>query len=326
MTILVTGAAGFIGSAVALQLISNGMQVIGIDNLNNYYDIKLKKDRLSRLQQNALFTFKILDIVNRASIEQLFNDFKITTVIHLAAQAGVRYSIENPNAYIDTNLVGFANLLEACRQHPIKHFVFASSSSVYGDNKKTSFSEEDPTDSPLSLYAATKKSNELMARSYAHLYRLPCTGLRFFTVYGPWGRPDMAPFYFTHNILAEIPIIVFNNGNMMRDFTYIDDIVEGIFRIIHRTPDTNPPFRIYNLGNHAPIKLTYFIELLEKTIGKKAIIDMKPKHSADAQNTCADINAFEATFGKLPHTSIEVGISKFIAWYKHYYEKQYALI
>src|SRR3990167_10841644 len=313
MTILITGVAGFIGFSVASKLLADGKNVIGIDNLNTYYDVTLKKERVSLLQAYLSFAFHALDITHREKIAQLFDAHNIEIVIHLAAQPGVRYSITHPEAYIDSNVVGFANVLEACRQHTIKHFVFASSSSVYGANKKLPFSETDSTDQPLSLYAATKKANELMAHSYAHLYNLPCTGLRFFTVYGPWGRPDMALFSFTRNILEKKPITVFNDGNMLRDFTYIDDIVSGVTKIIDIIPDKNGKlfYKIYNIGNNSPVQLKYFIEVLEKNLRKKAILDLQPMHAADMQDTYADVSDFEKIAGELPHTPIEIGVKRF---------------
>ena len=319
MAILITGVAGFIGSSVALRLISNGKKIIGVDNLNDYYDVDLKKNRLKRLKNIELFIFYLLDIVDRTAIEKLFSENKIDTVIHFAAQPGVRYSVTHPHAYVDANLIGFVNILEACRQHKIKHFVFASSSSVYGGNTKLPFVETDPTDQPLSLYGATKKANELMAYSYAHAYQLPCTGLRFFTVYGPWGRPDMAVFSFTRNILGEKTITVFNNGNMLRDFTYIDDVVSGVIKIINMMPAN---YKIYNIGNSRPVKLHYFIEVLENTLQKKAKLNMQPAYAVDAPNTYADVSSFEKGVGVLPHTSIEAGIAKFAAWYRDYYGVQ----
>ena len=319
MAILITGTAGFIGSALVLQLISKEKEVIGVDNLNNYYDVTLKKNRLSLLQTSPLFRFYFLDITNRTAVEKLFSENDIDVTIHLAAQPGVRYSLTNPHAYIDANLVGFTNVLEAFRQRKIKHFIFASSSSVYGANTKLPFSETDSTDHPISLYGATKKANELIAHSYAHLYNLPCTGLRFFTVYGPWGRPDMALFSFTRDILDEKPITVFNNGNMLRDFTYIDDVVAGIDRIITLPPNQNIPYQIYNIGNSNPVKLSYFINVLEKNLGKKAILNRQPMHTADMRDTYADVAAFEKRAGALPHTYIETGIARFVKWYKNYY-------
>lgn len=335
MSILVTGVAGFIGSAVTLRLLSQGREVVGIDNLNNYYDVKLKENRLIQYHSHPKFNFQKIDIADRDAITNLFLQNQFDTIIHLAAQPGVRYSLENPAVYIDSNLVGFANVLEASRQHQIKHFVYASSSSVYGANEKLPFTEDDPVDHPLSLYAATKRAGELMAHSYAQCH-LPCTGLRFFTVYGPWCRPDMALLSFTRNIMAEKPISLFNNGNMIRDFIYVDDIVEGLIRVIdsppaldranikERRPSTShvAPYQIYNIGNNHPIKLQYFIQVLEKCLGKKATLEMKPMHVADVQSTYADVTSFERKFGKLPHTPFEIGISRFVDWYKAYYQAQ----
>src|SRR5579859_723838 len=288
MHILITGAAGFIGSALALRLAARGERITGLDNLNTYYDVRLKEARLARLTGNAGFNFVRSDITDRAAISALFARQKFDAVVHLAAQAGVRYSLENPKAYIDSNLVGFGHILEGCRHGGVRHLVFASSSSVYGANKRLPFSEHDNVDHPVSLYAATKKANELMAHAYAHLYGLPCTGLRFFTVYGPWGRPDMALFKFTRGILAGEPLPVFNRGKMIRDFTYIDDIVEGVVRVVDQPaapdptwngerPDTarsSAPWRIYNIGNNQPVELMRYIEVLEKCLGKKAIVDL----------------------------------------------------
>lgn len=322
MSILITGAAGFIGSSLSLQLLSQGKKIIGIDNLNHYYDVELKKNRLARLQKNPLFIFSLVDITDRAAIKKLFSENNIDTVIHLAAQAGVRYSVSHPHVYSDVNLVGFLNILEACREYHIKHFIFASSSSVYGANAKIPFSENDTTDHPRSLYGATKKANEIMAYSYAHLYNLPCTGLRFFTVYGPWGRPDMALFSFTRDILSGKMITVFNNGNMLRDFTYIDDITEGVSRIIDIPPTAQVPHQVYNLGNSKPVLLKYFIRVLEENLGKKAHIQFQSMHDADVLNTYADVTAFENAAGKLPHTSIEAGIARFVEWYKQYYQAE----
>lgn len=322
MTILITGVAGFIGAAVSLALLSRGESIIGIDNLSHYYDVALKKNRLKILQQSEKFHFCFLDIIDCVSMEKLFTENQIEIVLHFAAQPGIRYSVKNPHAYIDANIVGFANLLESCRQNKIKHLIFASSSSVYGANTKLPFAETDRTDYPRSLYGATKKSNELMAYSYAHLYNLPCTGLRFFTVYGPWGRPDMALFSFTHDILNKKPIIVFNNGNMMRDFTYIDDVVEAVMRILNIIPEKNndPPYQIYNIANHYPVQLKYLIKLLEKNLETKAKFDVQPMHAADMPNTYADVTAFEKIAGMLPHTPIEVGVTKFVKWYCNYYK------
>jgi len=328
LPVLITGVAGFIGSAVALELLAQGRTVVGIDNLNDYYDVELKKNRLARFSSHPNFIFHRIDIVDRVTTTQLFSQYGFDVVIQLAAQAGVRYSLQNPAVYIDSNLVGFANVLEACRQNYIKHFVFASSSSVYGANSKLPFSEQDAVDHPLSLYAATKRANELMAHSYAH-YHLPCTGLRFFTVYGPWSRPDMALLSFTRNILQDKPIQVFNQGNMLRDFTYIDDIVTSIVKIMDMVPQksniNNPAlsqsahYRIYNVGNSKPVKLMHYIKVLESCLKKKAHLEMLPMQNGDMQNTYADVSDLENLIGDLPHTPIEVGVEKFVDWYKEYY-------
>ena len=331
MSILITGVAGFIGSSLAIKLLKQGKQIIGIDNLNAYYDIELKKNRLQHCLAYPSFQFFKSDIIDRSAIAQLFSQHQFETVIHMAAQPGVRYSVENPYVYIDSNIVGFLNILEGCRQTKVKHFIFASSSSVYGGNTKLPFSECDSVDHPVSLYGATKKANELMAHSYAHLYELPCTGLRFFTVYGPWGRPDMALFKFTRHILEGKTIAVYNNGKMLRDFTYVDDIIDGVIRIIDHIPKSHPsqtklhpgisfaPYRIYNIGNHCPVELNEYIKLLEKALGRSAKIEMMPMQAGDVLNTYADINHIEETIGPLPHTPVEIGISRFVEWYKHYY-------
>lgn len=331
MKYLVTGAAGFIGNFVAERLCDVGHEVIGLDNLNDYYDPKLKLARLKRLDKFDNFTFIKLDLSNREAMALLFSDQQFDRVIHLAAQAGVRYSIKNPMAYIDSNLVGMATILEGCRHNKVQHLVYASSSSVYGMNEKMPFSTEDAVDHPVSLYAATKKSNELMAHSYSHLYDLPTTGLRFFTVYGPWGRPDMAPFLFTDAILNEREIEVFNHGKMKRDFTYIDDIVEGIIRIQDvvpirdaENPNTSPssskaPYKVFNIGNNEPIALMSFIEAIEKAIGKEAIKDYMPMQAGDVPTTFADIDSLQKEVGFKPDTNIEYGMQQFIAWYKRFY-------
>ncbi len=333
MKVLVTGAAGFIGSNVAARLMLRGDQVVGIDNLNKYYDVKLKRARLSRLKAYPEFIFLQKDIEDRAGMERLFREHDFDAVMHLAAQAGVRYSIENPYAYIDANLLGFTNVLEGCRRSSVGHLVFASSSSVYGANTKQPFSEHDNVDHPVSLYAATKKSNELMAHSYAHLYGIPCTGLRFFTVYGPWGRPDMALFKFTKGILQGRPIPVFNRGKMIRDFTYIDDIAEGVIRVIDRPANKNrgwsgdrpdpassrAPYRIYNIGNNKPIQLMEYIGQLEAALGIKAVLDLLPMQDGDVPSTYADVTALSHDIGFKPKTDIETGIGKFVAWYRSYY-------
>jgi UDP-glucuronate 4-epimerase len=333
MKILVTGAAGFIGSTLAQRLLGRGDTVAGIDNLNDYYDVQLKEARLARLQAHGGFSFNRLDVADREGMARLFDEGRFDAVMHLAAQAGVRYSIENPHPYIDANLVGFANVLEGCRHGGVKHLVFASSSSVYGANAKLPFSEHDNVDHPISLYAATKKANELMAHSYAHLYGLPCTGLRFFTVYGPWGRPDMALFKFTKNMLEGKPITVFNHGDMVRDFTYVDDIVEGVVRVIDRPaqgdaawdaarPDparSRAPYRIYNIGNNRPVKLMRYIEVLEQALGVKAQLEMLPMQAGDVQATMADVSELESATGYRPRVTVEVGVPRFVEWYKSYY-------
>jgi UDP-glucuronate 4-epimerase len=333
MDILVTGAAGFIGYTLSNALLARGDHVFGIDNVNDYYDVRLKKARLERLQAQSGFRFERLDIASRAGVANLFNFHKFDAVVHLAAQAGVRYSLTNPHAYVDANITGFLNVLEGVRHSDAKRLVFASSSSVYGANTKLPFSEHDNVDHPVSLYAATKKANELMAHSYAHLYGMRCTGLRFFTVYGPWGRPDMALFRFTEGILAAKPIPVFNRGEMVRDFTYVDDIVKGILATIDHPAAPNPrwlgespdpatsqaPYRIYNIGNSHPVKLMRYIEVLEKCLGRKAVIDLQPMQKGDVLATYADVSALQEAVGYHPSTSVEVGIPKFVDWYRSYY-------
>ncbi|MEO5376184.1 MAG: NAD-dependent epimerase [Magnetococcus sp. DMHC-6] len=333
--ILVTGAAGFIGFHLSLKLCTAGHEVVGLDNLNDYYDINLKKARLDQLDAQATFRFIHLDLADRQGMLELFAQEKFDKVVNLAAQAGVRYSIHNPFAYVDTNLVGFANILEGCRHHEIKHLVFASSSSVYGANTDMPFSVHQNVDHPLSLYAATKKANELMAHTYAHLYHIPMTGLRFFTVYGPWGRPDMALFLFTRAILANKPILVFNHGQMQRDFTYIDDIIEGVVQILDHIPKPNPnwsgitpdpatslaPYRLYNIGNNKPNTLMHYIEILESALGKTAIKEMLPMQPGDVPATYADIETLTDAVGFKPNTSIEEGIPKFVAWYREFYNE-----
>ena len=333
MKILVTGAAGFIGYHLSKRLTERGDNVIGIDNLNDYYDVHLKYQRLEQLKSHTNFAFQKIDLADRNRMMQLCKDHHFDTVVNLAAQAGVRYSLENPHAYMDANIIGFCNVLEGCRHHHVKNLVFASSSSVYGANQKQPFSENDNIDHPLALYAASKKANELMAHSYASLYNLPCTGLRFFTVYGPWGRPDMALFKFTKNILNNEPIDVYNHGDMMRDFTYIDDIIDGMLPTIDHPAKPNPnwsaqtpdpassyaPFRLYNIGSSHPVKLIDFIETLEKYLNKKAIRHNMPMQDGDVPSTFADTAALHRDFGYQPKRSIEEGIKAFVQWYLSYY-------
>jgi UDP-glucuronate 4-epimerase len=334
MQILVTGAAGFVGFHLSQRLLSENHQVIGIDNLNDYYEVTLKEARLAQLKDRDNFIFHKLDLADRDGIDKLFDRYQIEMVVNLAAQAGVRYSIQNPRAYIDSNLNGFGNILEGCRHHDVQHLVYASSSSVYGANTKIPFSVRDNVDRPISLYAATKKANELMAHTYSHLYQIPTTGLRFFTVYGPWGRPDMAPMLFTKAILAGKPINVFNYGKMQRDFTYVDDIIEGVVRVMHKIPQPNPdlvedipdpaiskaPYRIYNIGNNQPIELMYFIEVLEKCLGIKAQKNILPMQPGDVPRTYADVADLVRDVGFKPDTSIEVGVERFVDWYRSYYQ------
>jgi UDP-glucuronate 4-epimerase len=331
--ILVTGTAGFIGYHTCKQLLESGYEVVGIDNLNDYYDVTLKEARLTRLQGMRNFSFMRLDLADRDGMDELFLSQKFDTVIHLAAQAGVRYSIQNPHAYIDSNLVGFINILEGCRHHQVQHLTYASSSSVYGANTTLPFSIHDNVDHPLSLYAATKKANELMAHTYSNLYGLPTTGLRFFTVYGPWGRPDMALFLFTDAIIKGRPIDVYNHGQMQRDFTYIDDIVEGVVRVAARPAQANPhwsgatpdpgssfaPWRVYNIGNHSPVELLHFIRTIEEKLGRQAQINFLPLQPGDVPATCADVADLMQDVDFKPATPIEVGISRFIDWYRDYY-------
>ena len=331
--ILVTGAAGFIGYHVTRRLLERGDDVIGIDNLNPYYDPRLKESRLEQLRGFDRFEFVLLDVANRPEMATLFRERRPQRVIHLAAQAGVRYSVINPYAYIDSNILGFQNILEGCRHNRIEHLVFASTSSVYGLNTIQPFSEHAAVDHPVSLYGATKIANEMMAHSYAHLYRLPVTGLRFFTVYGPWGRPDMALFKFTRGILAGEPIPVFNQGKMVRDFTYIDDIAEGIVRILDVIPSPNPqwnsdepdpatssaPYRIYNIGNNKPVELLTYISVLEQSLGKKAQLDLLPMQPGDVPSTMADVTDLELATGFRPRTTVEEGVARFVKWYREYY-------
>jgi UDP-glucuronate 4-epimerase len=334
MNILITGVAGFIGSALALRLLERGDSVYGIDNMNNYYDVHLKEARLKRTIDHHKFRFEKLDIINRKGMAELFHKEKFDAVMHLAAQAGVRYSITNPEAYVDANLVGFGNILEGCRQSGVKHLVFASSSSVYGANTKLPFSEHDNVDHPVSLYAATKKANELMAHTYSHLYGLPTTGLRFFTVYGPWGRPDMALFKFTRAILRGEPIEVYNHGRMQRDFTYIDDIAEGVIRVADRVPAGDPdwtgerpdpgtsrsPYRIYNIGNHQPVELMDLIAELERCLGREAEKLLLPMQPGDVPATFADVEDLVRDTGFRPATPIQDGVREFVRWYREYYK------
>ncbi len=332
MKVLVTGAAGFIGFHLSQHLLREGFEVAGLDNLNSYYDVNLKTDRLSQLQTHRNFSFEVLDLADGPSLERFITQCKPRVVVNLAAQAGVRYSMQNPLAYINSNIVGFANLLEACvKQNTLEHLVFASSSSVYGANSKTPFAETDSVDHPVSLYAATKKSNELIAHSYSHLYDLPMTGLRFFTVYGPWGRPDMGYFKFAKAIIAGQPIEIYNHGQMQRDFTYIDDIVEGIKRVMLNPPHTsvaeqsngksmsNARYRVYNLGNHQPVQLLEFIGTLERALGKTASKIYLPMQPGDVVSTYAQMDALHQALGFQPTTSIKDGLERFVAWYTDYY-------
>jgi UDP-glucuronate 4-epimerase len=333
MIILITGVAGFIGFHLAARLLADGHTVIGVDSLTDYYDPTLKKARLERLTPDARFRFARIDVADRSGLADLFHHHRPARVVHLAAQAGVRYSLTNPHAYADANLVGFLNVLESCRHHDVEHLVFASSSSVYGANTRLPFSVHDSVDHPLSLYAATKKANELMAHAYAHLYRLACTGLRFFTVYGPWGRPDMALFLFTRAILEGRPIEVFNEGRMQRDFTYVDDVVEAVVRVLARPaaahaawsgdrPDpatSQAPYRIYNIGNDRPVELSRYIEVLERCLGRVATKILLPLQPGDVPVTRADLSDLERDFGYRPATSVEEGVGRFVEWYKAYY-------
>jgi UDP-glucuronate 4-epimerase len=333
MKILLTGAAGFIGSTTSHRLLARGDEVVGLDNLNDYYSVQLKQDRLARLTPQPGFRFVQMDVADRAGIERLFAEEKFDRVIHLAAQAGVRYSLKNPQAYVDANVVGFMNILEGCRHSAVQHLVYASSSSVYGGNTKMPFSERDSVDHPVSMYAATKKANELMAHTYSHLFGLPTTGLRFFTVYGPWGRPDMALFLFTKAILEGKPIDVFNHGNMQRDFTYVDDIVEGVIRVMDRiaapdpayraeAPDpgtSNVPYRVFNIGNHNPVPLLDFIDCIEDALGMKAQKNLLPLQDGDVPATYADVDALRDWVGFTPATDIRTGVQRFVDWYRGYY-------
>ena len=334
MKVLVTGAAGFIGSYTSLRLLADGHEVVGLDNLNDYYDPQLKLDRLARLEGKSGFSFVRLNLEDRDAMATLFAKEQFDGVINLAAQAGVRYSLENPHSYVDSNIVGFVNVLEGCRHNKVKHLVYASSSSVYGLNTQMPFSVEHSVDHPVSLYAATKKANELMAHTYSHLFGLPTTGLRFFTVYGPWGRPDMALFLFTKAIIDGEAINVFNYGEMQRDFTYIDDIVEGVVRSLYKVPEPNvswtpehaspahssAPYRVFNIGNNQPVKLGYFIEQIEKSLGLKAKKNLMPIQPGDVPATFADIDALVDEVGYKPSTPIELGVSQFVDWYREYYQ------
>ena len=333
MKILLTGAAGFIGMSTTLRLLARGDEVVGLDNLNDYYAVSLKEARLARLLSDPRFRFVRMDVANREGMARLFAAERFDRVIHLAAQAGVRYSLQNPHAYIDANIVGFINVLEGCRHSRVQHLVYASSSSVYGGNTRLPFSEHDSIDHPVSLYAATKKANELMAHTYSHLYTLPTTGLRFFTVYGPWGRPDMALFLFTKAILEGRPIDVFNQGRMQRDFTFVDDIVEGVIRVLDRPAEPDPayrpeqpdpatsnaPYRVFNIGNHSPVQLLDYIACIEQALGRKAVMNLLPMQDGDVPATHADVDALAAWVGFTPATELATGVGRFVAWYREYY-------
>lgn len=334
MKLLVTGSAGFIGAAVCEALLARGDEVVGVDDCNDYYEVSLKHARLARLTPHAGFTDVRLGLEHAALLEALFREHRPQRVIHLAAQAGVRYSLENPAAYVSSNLVGFANVIECCRRHEVEHLVYASSSSVYGANRTTPFSEHHNVDHPVSLYAATKKANELMAHTYSHLYGLPTTGLRFFTVYGPWGRPDMSPFIFIRKILAREPIDVYNYGRHRRDFTYVDDVVEGVLRVAECVPAPDPdwsgiepdpatssaPYRVYNIGSNAPVELLDYIAVFERCLGIEAEKNLLPLQPGDVIDTYADVDALVAAVGYRPSTSIEDGVARFVAWYREYYD------
>ncbi|MCE9570088.1 MAG: NAD-dependent epimerase [Rhodocyclales bacterium] len=333
MKVMVTGAAGFIGMHVCERLLARGDEVVGVDNLNDYYDVALKEARLARLAPNPRFRFSRLDIADRDGIAALFAAERPQQVINLAAQAGVRYSLQNPHSYVDSNVVGFVNLLEGCRHNGIEHLVYASTSSIYGGNERMPYSEHDNVDHPVSLYAATKKANELMAHTYSHLFQLPTTGLRFFTVYGPWGRPDMALSLFTKAMLEDRPIDVFNHGKMRRDFTYIDDIAEGVIRVLDRPPQANPafdkqtpdpatswaPYRIFNIGNHVSVELMAYIDALEQALGKKAVKNFLPMQDGDVPATYADTSELQRVTGFSPRTSVAEGVRRFVEWYRSYH-------
>ncbi|WP_287598299.1 NAD-dependent epimerase [Thermomonas sp.] len=334
MKVLVTGTAGFIGSHVAQMLLARGDEVVGVDNLNDYYDVSLKQARLARLLDKPGYTHIAADLADRAAVEQAFAKHKPQRVVHLAAQAGVRYAAENPHVYVQSNVTGFLHILEGCRHHDVEHLVYASTSSVYGANRAMPFSEHAPAEHPLTLYAATKKANEQMAHSYAHLYGIPCTGLRFFTVYGPWGRPDMALFLFTRAILEGKPIRVFNHGHHKRSFTYVDDIVEGVVRTLDRVPGNDPgwsgerpdpatsgvaPYRLYNIGNEQPVELMRYIEVLEECLGHKAVMEMLPLQPGDVPDTEADVSDLIANVGYRPVVPVEEGVANFVRWYRDYY-------
>ncbi len=334
MKVLVTGSAGFIGFHVCRHLLARGDEVVGVDNLNDYYDVSLKQARLDQLLGHERFVFHKQDIADRDAMKALFEGGGFNRVVHLAAQAGVRYSLENPHAYVDSNLVGFVNVLEGCRQQKIEHLVYASSSSVYGANETIPFKECDNVDHPVSLYAATKKANELMAHTYSHLYSLPTTGLRFFTVYGPWGRPDMSPILFTKAILAGEPLKIFNHGKHRRDFTYIDDIVEGVVRVLDHVSIGNPdwsglspdpatsraPWKLYNIGNSQPVELLDYVELIEQALGKKTVKELLPLQPGDVEHTYADVSGLKADIGYQPSVSVQEGILRFVKWYRDYYD------
>jgi UDP-glucuronate 4-epimerase len=332
MKVLVTGAAGFIGMHVCQQLLQRGDTVVGVDSLNTYYSVALKQARLAHLQTQARFDLKIMDVANREGMKQLFAAGAFDGVVHLAAQAGVRHSLIDPHAYIDSNVTGFLNVLEGCRHAQTRHLVYASSSSVYGGNSKQPYAETDAVDHPVSLYAATKKTDEIMAHSYSHLFRVPTTGLRFFTVYGPWGRPDMALFLFTKAILEGRPIDVYNNGDMMRDFTYVDDIAQAVVKVLDKVPtasgvrnDADPstsdaPFRVFNIGNSAPMPLNTFIECIERSVGRKAVRNLMPMQPGDVRSSHADIAALAAWIGYAPQTSVAQGVENFVRWYRSYHQ------